>query len=269
MLFISWLTFAFEASSRGERNDLSMATLLASIANKYVVGDQLPKVEYRTLVDVYVETCYFLQVFTVVSNALVCHFNQYYQDVQFPQQLLLLFPPSYHWILINYVTINNTCLCAQLFIGILLHDWLFTRLYNHDIDKKHWLEDAVNSGFEDTTFISPDNRKIEIKKKKKSWLGIIYLIFRWGNNKRKKRQRKRSKGDKDGVDDDESGDNDHDDFDGDDDDDDELGDLDSFGSLKHEHFRYFFIFIFTFIFLHSSRLNLLFTLNILQTIINM
>ena len=33
-LLISWLTFMFGAENRGERNDVSMATLLASIANK-------------------------------------------------------------------------------------------------------------------------------------------------------------------------------------------------------------------------------------------
>lgn len=33
-LFISWLTFLFGASERAERNDMSVATLLASISNK-------------------------------------------------------------------------------------------------------------------------------------------------------------------------------------------------------------------------------------------
>jgi hypothetical protein len=35
-LLISWLTFFYGADARSERNDISIATLLASISNKYV-----------------------------------------------------------------------------------------------------------------------------------------------------------------------------------------------------------------------------------------
>jgi hypothetical protein len=33
------------------------------------VGDAMPKVDYRTLVDIYVDTCFYLQVLTMLANA--------------------------------------------------------------------------------------------------------------------------------------------------------------------------------------------------------
>ena len=36
---------------------------------RFVVGDAMPKVDYRTLVDIYVDTCFYLQVLTMLANA--------------------------------------------------------------------------------------------------------------------------------------------------------------------------------------------------------
>jgi hypothetical protein len=70
MLMVSWLTFVYESrGSRSDRNDISMSTLLLSISNKFIVGDAVPKVDYRTLVDIYVDTCFYLQVLTMFANA--------------------------------------------------------------------------------------------------------------------------------------------------------------------------------------------------------
>lgn len=39
---------------------------------RFVVGDAMPKVDYRTLVDIYVDTCFYLQVLTMLANAGQC-----------------------------------------------------------------------------------------------------------------------------------------------------------------------------------------------------
>lgn len=42
--------------------DITILSLLASISNKYVVGERLPKVPYRTLIDVYIDVSFLCQV---------------------------------------------------------------------------------------------------------------------------------------------------------------------------------------------------------------
>jgi hypothetical protein len=56
--------------------DISILTMLASISNKFVVGDKLAKVPYRTLTDEYIDVCFAVQVFTILSNVLVLHFEE-------------------------------------------------------------------------------------------------------------------------------------------------------------------------------------------------
>jgi hypothetical protein len=36
---------------------------------RFVVGDTLPKVDYRTMIDTYVEVCFYLQLATLFATA--------------------------------------------------------------------------------------------------------------------------------------------------------------------------------------------------------
>lgn len=127
-LVISWLTFGFEVHSRSDRNELSLSTLLASLANKYVVSDQLPKVPYRTMVDIYVDGCFYLQVLTLVSNWLV---YKYDSSALMATGMRAYFP-----------TLNSIFFILQCFGAYLLHDWIFTRIKNHNVDVSSWVLDA-------------------------------------------------------------------------------------------------------------------------------
>jgi hypothetical protein len=62
LLLVSWSTFAMPVDDRAEKMAISTATLLAIISNKYVIGDSLPKLQYRTLCDQYIDFCFTLQV---------------------------------------------------------------------------------------------------------------------------------------------------------------------------------------------------------------
>ncbi len=56
--------------------ELTMLALLASIENKYVAGERLPKVPYRTLIDKNVDASFMTQIFTVISTVLVENYEE-------------------------------------------------------------------------------------------------------------------------------------------------------------------------------------------------
>jgi hypothetical protein len=66
---------------RGGKVDIIVCSVVASIANKFVVGDELPKVPYRTLVDLYVDLCFLLIMVSMASVFLVFYVYGYYFPV--------------------------------------------------------------------------------------------------------------------------------------------------------------------------------------------
>jgi hypothetical protein len=69
---VTCVTFAIEVG----RMELTMLALLASIENKYVAGERLPKVPYRTLIDKNVDASFMTQIFTVISTVLVENYEE-------------------------------------------------------------------------------------------------------------------------------------------------------------------------------------------------
>ncbi len=157
LLMISWLTFLYSVTSRSDRNDISMATLLASIGNKYVVSDQLPKVDYRTLVDVYVECCFILQAMTVFATAAVTFWSD--TNISYCN---------------GYITLNSILFTIEFLIFLFLHDWIYIRLHNHEIDIKKWLSESLraNKGSEHA-----HDDDVNHAPKKSSALGILTSIY--------------------------------------------------------------------------------------------
>jgi len=47
--------------------------LVATIANKFVVMNDLPRVKYRTLCDIFLDVCFWLQLWTMASSFLVIY----------------------------------------------------------------------------------------------------------------------------------------------------------------------------------------------------
>ena len=52
--------------------------LVATIANKFVVMNDLPRVKYRTLCDIFLDVCFWLQLWTMASAFLVMYFHNEY-----------------------------------------------------------------------------------------------------------------------------------------------------------------------------------------------
>ena len=157
LLMISWLTFLYSVDSRSDRNDISMATLLASIGNKYVVSDQLPKVDYRTLVDVYVECCFILQAMSVFATAAVTYWSD--MNISYCD---------------GYITLNSILFTVEFLIFLFLHDWIHIRLHNHEIDINKWLDESrrANKGTE-----CMDDDSVAEVSKKSSALGILTSVY--------------------------------------------------------------------------------------------
>jgi hypothetical protein len=133
-LLLSWATFLYDDEDLGTKNDVSMATMLTAIANKYVVSDQIPKVDYRTLLDLYVDVCFLLQVITLFMSTLV--FN------------------GAHIPLVGQY-LNEAAFVVELIVVYLFHEWMLTRLINHEVDIERWLNQSQENERMQTLEASP------------------------------------------------------------------------------------------------------------------
>lgn len=121
LLMICWLTFFYGDDEMSERNSVTMNTLLASIANKYVTEGQIPKVSYRTMADRYVDICFLLQILTIFSNFIVAKF---------------------HTLPMIGSSLNTLCFLVQVIIAGLFHEWMFTYLNNLQQEVEEWLQET-------------------------------------------------------------------------------------------------------------------------------
>ena len=121
-LLINFVTFCFGEDDRGGRMDISMATLIASIANKYVVCDELPKVNYRTVVDIFIEISFFLQFLTILATTIIYSFRE---------------TPEFFY---GVVSLNSFFFVLELSICVVFGDWFYKRLHNHMIDIQVWMQ---------------------------------------------------------------------------------------------------------------------------------
>lgn len=85
--------------------------------------DQIPKVDYRTLLDKYVDCCFALQVLTLFASAIV-----------FDCAELPLIGPY----------VNSVFFLLEFLAAALFHEWLFVRLFNHELDIENWIAAANN-----------------------------------------------------------------------------------------------------------------------------
>lgn len=130
--------------------------MLASIAHKFVVGDELPKVPYRTLLDYFVDTCFYLQFLAALSIFLVYYFEIF--DVTVERRSLSeavassgsgesadLTGPVWwklNWCLLGF----NVLLFLIMCVWVGLRTWFVF----HDVE--HWrkMADYINSGNADS-----------------------------------------------------------------------------------------------------------------------
>jgi hypothetical protein len=155
-----YIMYSTQADTQGKL-DLTNTALLASIAHKFVVGDELPKVPYRTLLDWYVDGCFLLQ-FLVVASIFVVEYMERYgilmhhsggseetvveEHRRYLQEEVEQFPWILNWIL----------LAVNVFLWLLLVAWVCLKVHFVQADVEHWLQMAehVNSGQSDDAAVS-------------------------------------------------------------------------------------------------------------------
>lgn len=101
---------------------ISTATLLAIISNKYVIGDSLPKLQYPTLCDKYIDFCFYLQILSILSFLII--YEATFIEVEGVGNLGDL--------------LNEVAFSVQLFATVAFHYWLGWRLNLHTVDINLW-----------------------------------------------------------------------------------------------------------------------------------
>ena len=76
LVLLTFVCFLMDVDDIGSRMETAVALLLANIATKFVVSDYMPKVPYRTIVDLYMDACFFNQFFVGVGNGIVYRISQ-------------------------------------------------------------------------------------------------------------------------------------------------------------------------------------------------
>ena len=113
---ISWATYALQAQYQ---HPAAILILLISLTNKFLAGDKLASVPYRTLVDTYMDASFLCQTFSILSFIL----RDWYGD-------------------------SSSTLYLGLFVAnagfyVFFHLHLLYRLYRHNLDVEDWKARAV------------------------------------------------------------------------------------------------------------------------------
>lgn len=127
LTMVSWATFGlYPTADYGVRLDCTIGVILATIANKFVVGDSLPKVPFRTLVDQYIDVSFFCQVISIFATIFVAKYSEENAITS-------------HWLNISFFL-------AELIIYVTFHIWFFWVHWAHRDDVKKWEEAVVPGG---------------------------------------------------------------------------------------------------------------------------
>lgn len=124
------------------------------------MGDELPKVPYRTLLDYYVDGCFCLQFLVVASIFVLAYMERYHileewvghvsghESVEgsVREDEIHPFPWVLNWILLALNVLLYLCLCA----------WVLLKVHYVQTDVDHWLNmaDHINEGHGDNVTVS-------------------------------------------------------------------------------------------------------------------
>ena len=110
------------------RNDVGVLTLLAAITNKFIVSEHLPKIPYRTLIDIYLDFCFVMHMIIIFNNVVVFDF------VRDP-----------NW---GFVGVHINDLTFLLFIAMFgsFHLWITYVITEHRLDVNEWVLECENTG---------------------------------------------------------------------------------------------------------------------------
>lgn len=92
-------------------------------ARRFVIGDHIPKVDYRTLLDTYLDFCFYLQLFTMFATVLV------------------------HWVYSSEAMggpliaerLNWAFFAVELVVAYIFHEWIYFKVCNNELDIEHWV----------------------------------------------------------------------------------------------------------------------------------
>lgn len=128
LVIVALTAYSMEPESQQDRNDVAVLTMLAAITNKFVVSEHLPKIPYRTLVDLYLDICFMMHILVILSNVVCLVFKEHEDWGWFGDNLNL--------ILFNVMlTIYGT-----------FHIWLFFVIREHEFDVMEWKEESDMTG---------------------------------------------------------------------------------------------------------------------------
>ena len=127
---------------------------MASIAHKFVVGDELPKVPYRTLLDYYVDGCFALQ-FLVVASFFILAYKERHDltpDVEHDKDIVI----RRDEVQLDTWDLNWILLALNVTLYLLLTAWVLVKVYYVQTDVDHWLNmaDHINAGYGDLPTVS-------------------------------------------------------------------------------------------------------------------
>ena len=104
-----------------------------------MIGEAIPKVEYRTLLDIYLDICFYLQMFTMVITMVVYTCNE---------NIILATCLNWFFFIVEFMA------------AIMFHQWMYYKVYNHDIDITHWVDASK-------LLMLDDGKKVEIELSKR------------------------------------------------------------------------------------------------------
>lgn len=105
-----------------------------------MIGDHIPKVDYRTLLDTYLDFCFYLQLVTMFATVLV------------------------HWVRSSEVITNapviaerlNWCIFAtELIVAYIFHEWMYFKVCNNELDIEHWVHRSKVMELEEPGLTNP------------------------------------------------------------------------------------------------------------------
>lgn len=128
-LVITALTgYAMAPTAQQQRFDVGLLTVLASIENKFIVAESLPKIPYRTLIDYYLDISFLIHCGVLFGNVMVLEFTD---------------DPM--WGMFG-VRLNETLFYCLIGVYLSFHVWIIIVLYEHHLDVAEWKKESDMTG---------------------------------------------------------------------------------------------------------------------------
>lgn len=105
-----------------------------------MIGDHIPKVDYRTLLDTYLDFCFYMQLLTMFATVLV---HYVHSGLPTPDPVLA-------------EQLNLAIFAIELAAAYVFHEWIYYKFCNNELDIEHWVQRAsiIEQEERDTTSAS-------------------------------------------------------------------------------------------------------------------